>query len=114
MNKILKILNITGDIVLISYLFLINMEYWFSLTAAGTIAAALKIINICIQSNDRKNKFLYMAVTVIAFVILAVLEIFINNDSIFAFELVVYPLIIYSILIIFSGLTVFFQKKRIE
>lgn len=114
MNKILKILNITGDIVLISYLFLINMEYWFSLTAAGTIAAALKIINICIQSNDRKNKFLYMTITIIAFIVLAVLEIIINNDSVFAFELVVYPLIIYSILIIFSGLTIFFQKKRIE
>ena len=112
MNRILKILNILGDIVLISYLFLINMEYWFSLTAAGTIALALKIINVCIQSDDKKNKFLYIAVTVIAFIILAILEIFINNDSIFAFQLVVFPLIIYSVMMIISGLAVFFKNKK--
>ena len=111
MNRILKILNILGDIVLISYLFLINMEYWFSLTAAGTIALALKIINVCIQSDDRKNKFLCIAVTIIAFIILAILEIFINNDSLFAFELIVYPLIIYSVLMIISGLAVFFNAN---
>ena len=112
MNRILKILNILGDIVLISYLFLINMEYWFSLTAAGTIALALKIINICIQSDDKKNKFLYIAVTIIVFIILAILEIFINNDSLFAFELIVFPLIIYSVLIAVSGLAVFFKNKK--
>ena len=112
MNRILKIMNILGDIVLISYLFLINMEYWFSLTAAGTIALALKIINICIQSDDKKNKFLYIAVTVIAFIILAILEIFINNDNIFAFQLVVFPLIIYSVMMIISGLAVFFKNKK--
>jgi len=107
-----KILNISGDIVLISYLFIINMEYWFSLTAAGTIALALKIINVCIQSDDKKNKFLCIAVTVIAFIILASLEIFINNDSIFAFQLVVFPLIIYSVLMIISGLAVFFNLRQ--
>ena len=97
----IKVFNILGDIILISYLFLINMEYWFSLVSAMTIVLAIKIIcQLIITKNE--NKYLFIAVTIITFIVFVIIEIILIPDNIFAFTLLKIPAVLYLITFAFS------------
>ncbi len=77
-----KILNFASNIFFSIYMIIILCEYWEFSISAMTIILMIKVLQKISRSNDKDNKYLFLAIGIIFFIVLIVTQIIIFPTNI--------------------------------